>query len=100
MGRVRPLRYLSRMRTRIAYAHESDDHLDARRPGVVRQAKRAAKARRASLSSRVEGLLDESVDGPREIKESPFSRRWESRLRVIAKVEPRFDHLAAKYQLE
>ena len=69
-------------------------------PGIVRQAKRAAKARRTSLSSLVEGLLHDSVDGPKAVKETPFSQRWESRLQVIVKVDPRFEHLATKYQLE
>ena len=69
-------------------------------PAVSHRARAAARARGQSLSSLVELLLEKETGGALVAKTgTPFSRRWAGKVKLAAKVEPRFAKLKQKYHL-
>lgn len=64
-------------------------------PGKTHRAKSAAKRAGVSMSSWVERLLDDAMDGP--TSGHPFTQRWRGAARLRDLNDPRACRLKAKY---
>lgn len=68
-------------------------------PEISHRAKAVARARGTSLSGLVEKLLASEAQVPTARKEVSFSKKWGGRLKIVSKIDPRFDYLKERYSL-